>query len=449
MAINYWGKLAEEFGNFYKALRTALNNPGDLPLAAQNNDAIASSMAIWEAIGDLDLTPFRSAIPLTVTENSLVGMTASNTFNSYPIDLPLGFPRLDANNKIPTTFLPPTTGGLTYLGSWNAATNTPTLASNGLYNGASTTNGSFLICATGGTLFAIDGESSFNPGDQLISDGTKWIRIPDNNSVLSVNGLTGEIVLTPGIIGAQPLGNQLTAIQALAWPSFPTPGLLGYNGTTWNYFQFGGASGVATLNANSKLVQMPTAADVGADSTGTALGFMQTHNAQFNHASYATQQALTTAITNHETTWNHSFFITQQEADILYLSKDDFSTAASVVELSAQTIGVTTVTIGSYALSVNQSITISGHVVGKGSAGANIGKVMFFFFYVSAINDNAEIRIISSPGFESEIVTRGDASAGWTAIAEINQGTDRLEIRVTGDSASTVDWKTAFLVTKF
>jgi hypothetical protein len=447
-AIDYWGKLSQEFANFYRSLRTALNNPGDIPVEAQTNDGIASSMATWEAITGLDLTPFRSAFPLTVADDSLIGITPEDTFVSYPVNLPLGFARLDSNGIIPVDFLPPITGGLNYLGSWNASTNTPTLITGGLRNGTLTSNGDFFICNIGGTLSAIDGETNFNPGDQMMSDGTKWIRIPDNNSILSVNGLTGTVVLTPGIIGAQPSGNQLSAIQSLAWPGFTVPSALSFNGTSWSYQPIGVASGIATLNANNKLVQMPTAVDIGADSTGTAIGLMTAHNAQHNHSSFASQVMVQNAINTHESSYNHAAFLTESQANAIYVTKSDFSTDASVAVLSTETVDAAATIIGSYPLSINESITVSGHVAGKGVSGTNAGKIMFFEFNVSAINDNGEIRIVTSPGYESEIVVRGDISAGWSAIADINQGTDNFEIRVIGDAATAVRWKTSLLISK-
>lgn len=67
---------------------------------------------------------------------------------------------------------PSISGGLQYQGPWNASTNTPTIPA------ASTSNkGQYYVVAVAGST-VIDGENTWNLGDQLISNGTTWDRIP-------------------------------------------------------------------------------------------------------------------------------------------------------------------------------------------------------------------------------------------------------------------------------
>jgi hypothetical protein len=81
------------------------------------------------------------------------------------------------------------TGGLSYLGFWNALTNTPTLAS------SAGTNGNYYVVSVAGTT-NLNGITDWQVGDWAIFNGTAWQKIDQSNSVTSVNGYTGVVVLT-------------------------------------------------------------------------------------------------------------------------------------------------------------------------------------------------------------------------------------------------------------
>lgn len=94
---------------------------------------------------------------------------------------------LDGSGKIPTSQLPDSIlGQVTYEGTWDASTNTPTLVS----PPASTTKGDYYIVSAAGTQFGID----FNIGDWIISDGTSWSKVDNTDLISSVFGRTGTIV---------------------------------------------------------------------------------------------------------------------------------------------------------------------------------------------------------------------------------------------------------------
>ena len=82
-------------------------------------------------------------------------------------------------------------GGLSYQGTWNATTNTPTLAS------GVGVNGYYYITATAGST-NLDGITDWQIGDWLMFNGTVWQKIDQSNLVTSVNGQTGAVVLTFG-----------------------------------------------------------------------------------------------------------------------------------------------------------------------------------------------------------------------------------------------------------
>lgn len=80
-------------------------------------------------------------------------------------------------------------GGLSYQGTWNASTNTPTLAS------GVGVNGYYYIVATAGST-NLDGITDWQIGDWLMFNGTVWQKIDQSNLVTSVNGQTGAVSLT-------------------------------------------------------------------------------------------------------------------------------------------------------------------------------------------------------------------------------------------------------------
>lgn len=80
-------------------------------------------------------------------------------------------------------------GGLKYQGTWNASTNTPALAS------GTGTEGHFYIVNVAGTT-SIDGINDWKIGDWIVYNGGVWQKVDNTDSVVSVNGATGAVVLT-------------------------------------------------------------------------------------------------------------------------------------------------------------------------------------------------------------------------------------------------------------
>lgn len=99
-----------------------------------------------------------------------------------------------SNADYDTTWLS-ITGGLSYLGTWNASTNTPTLTS-----GAGTASSYYVVSVSGSTN--LDGITDWVVGDWAIFNGTTWQKIDQTNLVTSVNGQTGTVVLDYADVGA-------------------------------------------------------------------------------------------------------------------------------------------------------------------------------------------------------------------------------------------------------
>jgi hypothetical protein len=80
-------------------------------------------------------------------------------------------------------------GGLSYQGTWNASTNTPTLTSS-----VGTTNYYYVVGTSGSTN--LNGITDWVAGDWAIFNGTVWQKIDQTNLVTSVNSKTGAVTLT-------------------------------------------------------------------------------------------------------------------------------------------------------------------------------------------------------------------------------------------------------------
>ncbi len=114
---------------------------------------------------------------LTVAQvQTLLGAGAAN-----------GLATLDGTGKVTAAQLPSSvTGAMAYQGTWNASTNTPTLAS-----GTGTKGFLYKVSVAGSTT--LDGVSQWNVGDQVVFDGTTWDKI---------DGLASEVVSVAGRVGA-------------------------------------------------------------------------------------------------------------------------------------------------------------------------------------------------------------------------------------------------------
>ena len=85
--------------------------------------------------------------------------------------------------------------GLTYKGTWNASTNTPTLASS-----VGTKSEYYVVSVTGSTN--LNGITDWVTGDWAIFNGSAWQKIDQTNLVSSVNGYTGAVILTAADVNA-------------------------------------------------------------------------------------------------------------------------------------------------------------------------------------------------------------------------------------------------------
>jgi hypothetical protein len=167
-------------------------------------------------------------------------------------------------------------GGLAYQGSWNASANLPPLAS------GVGTNGYYYVVSVAGST-NLDGITDWQVGDWAIFNGTAWQKIDQTNTVTSVNGQTGAVVLTvANIAGAVP-----NTVNVLAGTGMSGGGALTGNvtlnlaNTAVTAATYGNASTVAqvTVDAQGRITNAANVSISIASGNVTGLGTMATQNA--------------------------------------------------------------------------------------------------------------------------------------------------------------------------
>jgi hypothetical protein len=148
----------------------------------------------------------------------------SGVLTSLGFDVANGVPRLDVNGKILVSQLPNSV--MEYKGTWNAATNTPTLA-NGTGN-----QGDVYLCNVAGTVNFGAGPIAFVVGDQVIYSGSIWQRASGaTGTVTSVAvtesgdslNITGSPITTSGTINIGFNGTNLQYVNGAGnLTTFPT-----------------------------------------------------------------------------------------------------------------------------------------------------------------------------------------------------------------------------------
>jgi hypothetical protein len=149
-------------------------------------------------------------------------------------------------------------GGSIYQGTWNAATNTPTLTS------SVGTQGYYYIVSVAGTT-NLDGITDWFVGDWAIFNGGVWQQVDNTDAVVSVNGQTGAVSLTTDNIPEGTTNLYYTDTRARASLSF-VAGSGAYNSSTGaitiptntsqltngaNFITLASLSGTAPISYNS------------------------------------------------------------------------------------------------------------------------------------------------------------------------------------------------------
>jgi hypothetical protein len=191
----------------------------------------------------------------TIPNTSITGLGTASTKDAGAA---LGVATLDAGGKVPVSELPAAVlGALSYQGTWNASTNSPTLTS------SVGTKGYYYVVSVAGNT-DLNGITDWLVGDWAVYNGTVWQKIDNTETVTSVNGQTGAVVLTTTNVAE---GTNLYFTNARARTSISAGTGISYDNST----------GVVTNSAPDQTVAI--AGGTGISTSGTYPSFTVTNTA--------------------------------------------------------------------------------------------------------------------------------------------------------------------------
>ena len=143
---------------------------------------------------------------ISVTGGTMSGVTISDYVATATKGVANGVASLDGSCTVPVSQLPAAVlGALSYQGTWNASTNSPTLTS------SVGTKGYYYVVNVAGST-NLNGITDWQVGDWAVYNGSAWQKIDNTDAVTSVNGYTGTVVLTQtDISGTVPTSRTITA----------------------------------------------------------------------------------------------------------------------------------------------------------------------------------------------------------------------------------------------
>lgn len=238
-------------------------------------------------------------------------------------------------------------GALVYKGTWNAATNSPTLTS------SVGDKGDYYVVSQAGTT-NLNGITDWQVNDIAVFNGAVWQKIDNTDAVLSVNGQTGAVVLTAPDVGATPNTAFVIAGTALTGGGQLTGNVtLNLADTAVAAGSYGSATQVSqvTIDAQGRITSAANVTIAISTANVSGLGTMAVQNAN--------AVAITGGSVDNTTLANANITSVAATFPNNYLSN------------SSTTLGNTTLTLGSTATSVG-NLTLANVTVSSGSVTANV-----------------------------------------------------------------------------
>jgi len=227
------------------------------------------------AITGLGTISTQNANNVAITGGTMSGVAITGYIPSTEKGVANGVATLDSGGTVPLSQLPPL-GDLNYQGAWNASTNTPTLTS------SVGTKGYYYVVSVAGTT-NLNGITDWQVGDWAVFNGSVWQKIDNTDSVLSVNGYTGVVVLTQtDISGTVPTSRTITAGTGLSGGGDLSANrtlAIANTGVTATTYGSASAVPVIAVNAQGQITSATTTTIAIANTQVSGLGTMSTQNA--------------------------------------------------------------------------------------------------------------------------------------------------------------------------
>ena len=168
----------------------------------------ASSTVPSTDVTGLGTMSTQNANAVAITGGTMSGVTVTGYIPTTDKGIANGVASLDGSGTVPVSQLPAAVlGALSYQGTWNASTNTPTLTS------STGTKGYYYVVNVAGST-NLNGITDWQIGDWAVYNGSAWQKIDNTDAVTSVNSKTGTVVLTYSDItsGVVPVVNGGTGV---------------------------------------------------------------------------------------------------------------------------------------------------------------------------------------------------------------------------------------------
>ncbi len=368
-------------------------------LVSANTDVVANTAKVSitpaQATAISDNT---SNIGLNTGDISTINSTAEFLSNKGQAS---GYVPLDENGKILETYLPASiVGQLSYIGTWNASTDDPTLPD------ATTVNGNYYIVSTAGTYLSV----SYEIGDWIVSNGVAWQKIDNTDDVKTVFGRIGNILATEADYNA----------------FYPT------------------ITDLPNLVANNSAVA--------ANTLKTGITAQQASDITTNNAKVGYTDALVSANSDVAANTAKVGITTQQASNIQTNNSKISYTDASVVSTNTQNITTNSQNIGNIASANDSSITLTA---GVGLSGGDVfttnqlsDETISFDVDLDQLSDSGTLintdKIVVIKGtssnksaIQSVPLSLFNNDEGWTSnsgdITSVGAGTDMTGGGVSGD----------------
>lgn len=183
---------------------------GTVPLTT-GVGGIAAGEAVWDSIASIFYIGAGDDGSGNSTSIATIGGPGAFVLSAL-LGVANGVATLNSSGQLTASQLPPSVvGALSYQGSWNANTNSPTLVS------STGTKGWYYKVGTAGTT-TLDGISSWGVGDIVAFDGTTWDKFDGQAvEVISVAGRTGVVTIaSTDITDATTIGKSVLTASSLA-----------------------------------------------------------------------------------------------------------------------------------------------------------------------------------------------------------------------------------------